>query len=81
VVLAIGHALRAHAALGRPDALTCLLEVVHRLFENCVFVGHDLSVRPVSSDHPIVSPARVGRVGAQEEREAGRINVHPLAER
>ena len=40
VVLAIGHALRAHEALGRPDALPGFLEVVHRLFEDGVFVGH-----------------------------------------
>jgi hypothetical protein len=32
VVLAIRHALRAHEALGRPDALSGFLEVVHRLF-------------------------------------------------
>ena len=32
VVLAIGHALGAHEALGRPDALSGFLEVVHRLF-------------------------------------------------
>jgi hypothetical protein len=45
VVLAIGHALRAHEALGRPDALSGLLEVVHRLFKNDVFVGHEKSIR------------------------------------
>jgi hypothetical protein len=33
VVLAIGHALRAHEALGRPDAPPGFLEVAHRLFE------------------------------------------------
>jgi hypothetical protein len=32
VVLATGHALRAHEALGRPDALPGFLEVVHRFF-------------------------------------------------
>ena len=32
VVLAIGHALRGHEALSRPDALPGFLEVVHRLF-------------------------------------------------
>jgi hypothetical protein len=41
VVFAIGHALGAHEALGRPDALTGFLEVVHRLFEDGVFVSHD----------------------------------------
>ena len=40
MVLSIGHALRAHEALGRPDALSGFLEVVHRLFENGVFVGY-----------------------------------------
>ena len=45
VVLAIGHALRAHEALGRSDALSCFLEVVHSLFEDGVFVGHDQSIR------------------------------------
>jgi hypothetical protein len=45
VVLAIGHALRAHEALGCPDALPGFLEVVHRLFEDGVFIGHDLSIR------------------------------------
>jgi hypothetical protein len=45
VVLAIGHALRAHEALSRPDALPGLLEVLHSLFEDGVFVGHDRSIR------------------------------------
>jgi hypothetical protein len=45
VVLTIGHALRAHEALGRPDALSGFLEVVHRLFEDGVFIGHDRSIR------------------------------------
>jgi hypothetical protein len=45
VVLAFGHALRAHEALGRPDALSGLLEVVHRFFEDGVFVGHERSIR------------------------------------
>jgi hypothetical protein len=45
VVLAIGHALRAHEALSRSDALAGLPEVVHRPFENGVFVGHDGSIR------------------------------------
>ena len=44
VVLAIGHTLRAHEALSRPDSLPSFLEVVHRLFENSVFVGHDQSI-------------------------------------
>ena len=57
VVLAIGHALRAHEALGRPDAPSGFLEVVHRLFEDGVFVIHDRSIRTVSSDHLIVSPS------------------------
>jgi hypothetical protein len=41
VVLAIGHTLRALEALGCPDALPGYLEVVHPLFEDGVFVGHD----------------------------------------
>jgi len=41
VILAIGPTLRAHEVLGRPDALPGFLEVVHRPFENGVFVGHD----------------------------------------
>ena len=31
--------------MSRPDALPGFLEVVHRLFENGVFVGHDRSIR------------------------------------
>src|SRR5919112_1577861 len=45
MVLTIGHTLRAHEALSRPYALSGLLEVVHRLFEDGVFVGHDRSIR------------------------------------
>jgi hypothetical protein len=45
VVLAFGHALRAHEALSRPDALPGFLEVVHRLFENDVFISHERSIR------------------------------------
>jgi hypothetical protein len=45
VVLAIVHTLRAQEALGRPDAPSGFLEVIHRLFENGVFVGHDQSIR------------------------------------
>jgi hypothetical protein len=41
VILAVGHALRAQEALGSPDPLPGFLEVVHCLFETCVFVGHD----------------------------------------
>jgi hypothetical protein len=41
VVLAISHTLRAHEALSRPDTLPGFLEVVHRLFEDGVFVGHE----------------------------------------
>jgi hypothetical protein len=43
VVLAVGHALGAHEALGRPDALAGFLEVVPRLLEDAVFVGHEKS--------------------------------------
>ena len=45
MVLAIGHTLRTHKALSRPDALPGFLEVVHRFFENSVFVGHEMSIR------------------------------------
>jgi hypothetical protein len=45
VVLAIGHALRAHEALCRPYTLPSFLEVVHRLFEYGVFVGYGQSIR------------------------------------
>jgi hypothetical protein len=45
VLLAFGHALRAHEALGRPDALPGFLEVVQRLFEDGVFVSHHKSIR------------------------------------
>jgi hypothetical protein len=45
VVLAIGHTLRAHEALCRPDALPGFLEVVHRLLKDGVFVGHDKSIQ------------------------------------
>ena len=41
---ALLDALRAHEALGRPYALSGFLEVVHRLLENGVFVGHDQSI-------------------------------------
>ena len=44
MVFAIGHALRAHEALGCPDALPGLLGVIHRVFENGVFIGHDQSI-------------------------------------
>jgi hypothetical protein len=45
VVLAIGHTLRAQEALGCPYALSGFFEVVHRLFEDGVFVSHDRSMR------------------------------------
>jgi hypothetical protein len=47
-VRCFGHGERrrkAHEAMGRPDALSGFLEVVHRLFENGVFVSHDRSIR------------------------------------
>jgi hypothetical protein len=49
VVLTIGHALRTHEALGRPYALPGFLEVVHRLFEDGVFVSHNRSIRTSGS--------------------------------
>jgi hypothetical protein len=45
VVLAICHTLRAHETLSRTYALSGFIEVVHSLFENGVFVGHDQSIR------------------------------------
>jgi hypothetical protein len=48
VVLAIGHTLRAHEALGRPDALSGFLEIVHRLFKEGVFVGRTRRIRTLS---------------------------------
>jgi hypothetical protein len=45
VVLSIGHAPRAHEALGRPDALPGFFEIVHRLFQDGIFVGHDRNIR------------------------------------
>jgi hypothetical protein len=45
VILTFGHALRAHEALSRPDALSGFLEVVHRLLEDGVFVGYEKSIR------------------------------------
>jgi hypothetical protein len=45
MVLTIGHTLRAHEALGRPDALPGFLEVVQRFFDHGIFVGHDRSIR------------------------------------
>jgi hypothetical protein len=44
VVLAYRHALRLDRALGCPGALGGFLEVIHRLFEYGVFVGHNLSI-------------------------------------
>ena len=48
MIFAIGHTLRTHEALGSPYALSGLLEVVHRLSEDGVFVGHDKSIRALS---------------------------------
>ena len=47
VVLAsfASHPLRAHEALGRPDALSGFFEVIHRLVKDGVFFGHDRSIR------------------------------------
>jgi hypothetical protein len=44
VVLAFRHALRAHEVLSRPYALSGFFEVIHRLFEDGGFVGHDQSI-------------------------------------
>ena len=45
MVLAIGHAPRAHEVLSCSDALSGFFEVLHRLFEGGVFVGHDQSIQ------------------------------------
>jgi hypothetical protein len=45
VVFAISHPLRAQKALSRTNALPGFFEVLHSLFENGVFVGHDHSIR------------------------------------
>ena len=45
MVLAIVHTLRAHEALSCSNALPGYLEVVHRLVEDGVFVGHEKSIR------------------------------------
>ena len=45
MIFAIGHTLRAHEALGCPDTLPGFFEVVHRLFEDGVFVGYGQSIR------------------------------------
>jgi hypothetical protein len=42
---ALLHALRADKGLSRPDTLPGFLEVLHRLFEDGVFVGHEMSIR------------------------------------
>ena len=52
MVLVISHALRAHEALSGPDALPSLLEVIHRLFEDGVFVGQKRSIRTSASFTP-----------------------------
>ena len=49
VILAIGHALRAHEALSCSYALAGFLEVVHRLVKDGVFVGHEKSIRTSGS--------------------------------
>jgi hypothetical protein len=50
VVLAIGHALRAHEALGCSDTLPGFLELVHRLVKYGVFVSHEKSMWTLSSN-------------------------------
>jgi hypothetical protein len=44
--------------ISSPDELSGFLEVVHRLFEDRVFVSHDRSIRvgSTSSDHSNISP-------------------------
>jgi hypothetical protein len=59
VVLAIGHTVRTHKALGCPDALSGFLQVIHRLVKDGVFVSHEKSIRVGgilrSPDHCVVS--------------------------
>jgi hypothetical protein len=74
VVLAIGHTLRAHEALCRPDALSGFLEVVHRLLEDGVFVGHDKSIRSGDIRSPdcfSFSPERSEYERKKKEKRAG----------
>ncbi len=44
MVLAFRHPLRTHEVLSRPYAHSGFLEVIHRLFEDGVFVGHEQSI-------------------------------------
>jgi hypothetical protein len=69
VVLTFHHALRAHEALSRSDALPGFLEVVHSLFENGVFVSHERSIRVgiLRSLRLFRLLPRAGRLGALEE--------------
>jgi hypothetical protein len=74
VVLAIGHALRTHEALGRPDALPGFLEVVHRLVKYGVFVSHNRSIRVGilrSLDCFAFSPERAEYERKRKEKRAG----------
>jgi hypothetical protein len=55
VVLAIGHTLRAHEALGCPDTLLGLLETLSSSATSEVYG------RAPSSDHPITSAGECSR--------------------
>jgi hypothetical protein len=44
VVLALPHAMRAHEVLSCSNAHSGYFEVIHGLFEDGVFVGHDQSI-------------------------------------
>src|SRR5829696_2792433 len=71
VVLAIGHTLRTHEALSRHYALFGFLEVVHRLFEDGVFVGHDKSIRAGSVLRSLDCFAFLTRAALQAPRGRG----------
>jgi hypothetical protein len=77
VVLAIGHALRAHESLSRSDALPGFLEVDHRLFENGVFVGHDQSIRASLVRSPDCF-AFSRKLPAQRREVSGRVSGYVL---
>ena len=50
--LYVGPDLRAREALGHPDATSCFFEVVHRLFEDGVFVCHEENILTLVRSYP-----------------------------
>ena|SRR5215216_263323 len=78
MVLAIGHTLGAHEAMSRPYALPGLLEVVHRLFEDGIFVGHDKSIRTSGGLRSLDCFAFSREVPYQRREVAGRVPGYVL---